>query len=192
MLQVANDANLGAPSAPLGFVGGTLRTTADMSTARVALVGSTGGTLETVAGTTLTYNGTMAGPGSIAKTGTGTLILTAANSQGGIAINGGQTTASSINVNLLKPNSIYQQYYRIADVRVAKERYRERFFAPSLARRQALVAAGGDRLTLTLDAAERLLEPGLAFQQATETAETLLRDHETLPDELKVVGASSS
>lgn len=52
VLQVANDANLGAPSAPLGFVGGTLRTTADMSTARVALVGSTGGTLETVAGTT--------------------------------------------------------------------------------------------------------------------------------------------
>lgn len=57
---------------------------------------------------------------------------------------------------------------------------------------RGLLAAGGDRLTLTTEAAERLLEPGLAFQQATETAETLLRDHETLPEELKVVGARLS
>jgi hypothetical protein len=33
---------------------------------------------------------------------------------------GGQTTPSSISVNLLQPNTIYQDYYKTADVRVAK------------------------------------------------------------------------
>jgi hypothetical protein len=45
-------------------------------------------------------------------------VANAANS--GLPITGGQTTASSINVNLLQPNTIYQDYYKIADVRVAK------------------------------------------------------------------------
>src|SRR5262249_33770972 len=35
-------------------------------------------------------------------------------------ITGGQTSSSSINVNLLAPNSIYQDYYKIADFRLAK------------------------------------------------------------------------
>jgi hypothetical protein len=38
----------------------------------------------------------------------------------GTPINGGQTTSSTISVNLLEPNKIYQDYYKIADVRVAK------------------------------------------------------------------------
>jgi hypothetical protein len=45
-------------------------------------------------------------------------VVNAANA--GLPITGGQTTPSSINVNLLAPNSIYQDYYKIADFRVAK------------------------------------------------------------------------
>jgi hypothetical protein len=38
----------------------------------------------------------------------------------GRPITGGQTTTSSITVNLLKPNTIFQQYYKIADLRFSK------------------------------------------------------------------------
>jgi ATP-dependent DNA helicase DinG len=47
----------------------------------------------------------------------------------------------------------------------------------------------GDRMMLTPALAERLLEPGLAFQHAAETAETLLRHHDGLPEDLKAIGA---
>jgi hypothetical protein len=45
-------------------------------------------------------------------------VVNAANA--GRTITGGQTTITSINVNLLEPNKIFQQYYRIADVRLSK------------------------------------------------------------------------
>ncbi len=51
---------------------------------------------------------------------------------------------------------------------------------------------GGDRMTLTPAMAERLLEPGLAFQQAAEHAETMLRQREALPEDLKTIGARLS
>jgi Rad3-related DNA helicase len=51
---------------------------------------------------------------------------------------------------------------------------------------------GGDRMMLTPMHAERLLDDGLGFQQAAETAETLLRHHAELPEELKTVGARLS
>jgi hypothetical protein len=38
----------------------------------------------------------------------------------GQPITGGQATSSSITVNMLQPNTIFQDYYKIADVRVAK------------------------------------------------------------------------
>jgi hypothetical protein len=38
----------------------------------------------------------------------------------GSAVTGGQTTVNTIYVNLLQPNSIYQDYYKIADMRFAK------------------------------------------------------------------------
>jgi ATP-dependent DNA helicase DinG len=50
----------------------------------------------------------------------------------------------------------------------------------------------GDRLTLTPALAERLLEAGLAFQSAAETAETLLRDQDPLPEDLASVAARLS
>jgi ATP-dependent DNA helicase DinG len=50
----------------------------------------------------------------------------------------------------------------------------------------------GDRMTLTADLAERLLEPGLAFQSATEAAETLLRVNDPLPEDLASIAARLS
>jgi hypothetical protein len=38
----------------------------------------------------------------------------------GRTITGGQSTSSSINVNLLEPNTIFQEYYKIVDVRFSK------------------------------------------------------------------------
>jgi hypothetical protein len=46
------------------------------------------------------------------------LVVNAANA--GRAITGGQTTINQINVNLLEPNLIYQQYYKIVDTRITK------------------------------------------------------------------------
>jgi hypothetical protein len=45
-------------------------------------------------------------------------VVNAANA--GRTITGGQTSPGSIGVNLLAPNTIYQDYYKIADVRFAK------------------------------------------------------------------------
>ena len=42
------------------------------------------------------------------------------SSVAGREITGGQTTIGSINVNLLEPDSIYQDYYKVADVRFSK------------------------------------------------------------------------
>ncbi|MDM0117295.1 autotransporter-associated beta strand repeat-containing protein [Variovorax sp. J22R133] len=95
VLQVGADINLGAPSSNILFSGGTLRTTTDTATGRVTTVDADGGTIETVAGTGLAYNGTITGPGTLTKIGTGTLNLTAANSQGGTAINAGVVQISS-------------------------------------------------------------------------------------------------
>jgi ATP-dependent DNA helicase DinG len=50
----------------------------------------------------------------------------------------------------------------------------------------------GDRLTLTPELAERLLEQGLAFQSATETAETLLGAGDPLPEDLASIAARLS
>jgi hypothetical protein len=38
----------------------------------------------------------------------------------GQTITGGQTTPSSINVNLLEPNQIYQEYFKVVEIRVSK------------------------------------------------------------------------
>jgi len=50
----------------------------------------------------------------------------------------------------------------------------------------------GDRMTLTPMLAERLLEHGLAFQSATEHAETMLRTGEDLPEDVASIGARLS
>jgi hypothetical protein len=45
-------------------------------------------------------------------------VVNAANA--GRTITGGQSASGSIDVNLLEPNTIYQQYYKVVDVRFSK------------------------------------------------------------------------
>jgi fibronectin-binding autotransporter adhesin len=94
-LQIASDDNLGQSGTDLALSGGTLHTTADITTSRAALLGSMGGTFDTDAGTTLTLSTgvsdwTAGTPGRLDKTGAGTLVLAAPGSySGGTHISGG-------------------------------------------------------------------------------------------------------
>ena len=98
-LSISADNNLGAvPGSAvadqLTLNGGTLQTTADMTIAdsRGITVGASGGTFETVTGTTATVNSVVTGGGVINKTGGGTLLFTAANTN---------TAATNVNAGTL-------------------------------------------------------------------------------------------
>ena len=100
-LRVGSDANLGDTAGGLAFDGGTLNTSATLTSARAVTLAS-GGTIQTDGGTTATFNGIVSGSGGLAKTDTGTLILTGANSYGGatqvsggtLLVNGDQSAAT--------------------------------------------------------------------------------------------------
>src|SRR5881296_980062 len=103
-IAVAADAGLGAaPGAPtagkLTFGGGTLRTTASFTVAAnrgIALTGA--GTISTDPGTTLTYGGIIAGASPLTKAGTGTLIVSGANTYtGATAISAGTLQLGATN-----------------------------------------------------------------------------------------------
>lgn len=104
-VEVARDANLGAVAGPLTLDSGTLRTTADITTARGITLGAAGGTFETLADTALTAQSAIAGPGGLTKAGGGALILRAANSYAGptsvtagtLAVGDATSTGASIN-----------------------------------------------------------------------------------------------
>lgn len=74
-LAVASDGALGDASGRLTLDGGALRNTASFSTSCPVTLGAGGGTFNTDPSTTLTLSGALSGPGGLAKTGTGTLIL---------------------------------------------------------------------------------------------------------------------
>lgn len=94
-LRVSSDASLGDASGSLTFTGGTLNTTADVTSSRNVILDGTG-TFSTDAGSTLTLDGTVSGTGSLAKTGDGTLVLTGTNTYvGGTLFADGQVNVSS-------------------------------------------------------------------------------------------------
>ncbi|QNK00684.1 autotransporter outer membrane beta-barrel domain-containing protein [Dyella telluris] len=88
-LSVGSDANLGAAAGGITFNGGTLNTTANITSARgVSLNGN--GTLQTDTATTLNLTGMVSGNGGLVKSGAGTLLLSGTNTYtGGTAINAG-------------------------------------------------------------------------------------------------------
>src|SRR3546814_18092181 len=89
-LRSSNDGNLGAGAGGLSFNGGTLQTTATMSSGRaVSLVGA--GTFLTDAGSNLTASGLISGAGTLAKAGAGPLTLTGDHNHTGGATNNADT-----------------------------------------------------------------------------------------------------
>ena len=88
------DANLGAGL--LTFNGGTLQTTATLSSSRlVAMTGA--GTINTDVGTTTTLSGVISGAGALTKSGTGDLVLSGTNTYaGGTTFSAGTVTISDI------------------------------------------------------------------------------------------------
>ena len=85
VLQVSQDAALGALGGGLTFDDGTLRTTASLQTDRTVALDGQGSFLPD-AGTTLTVAGTISGAGSLIMGGSGELVLTAAATHTGDTI----------------------------------------------------------------------------------------------------------
>jgi autotransporter-associated beta strand protein len=101
-VSIASDSNLGAASTGLTFNGGTLLTSAALTSARAVTLNSGGGTLNTN-GFNSTLSGAISGAGALTKTGSGTLTLTGANSySGGTTISGGtlQGNTTSLQGNI--------------------------------------------------------------------------------------------
>lgn len=96
-LRVSSNANLGVAAGGVSFDGGTLNTTADMTSGRDVVFAGIG-TLVTDVGTTFSHSGAISGAGSFIKAGAGTAVLTG-NS-------GGYTGAAQIEAGTLAVNGI--------------------------------------------------------------------------------------
>ena len=85
ILSIDSDARLGGVGSDLIFAGGQLSTTATLTVgaARTVTLNSGGGTVSVTGGTTCTIAGLIGGTGTLAKTGTGGLALSGANTYTG-------------------------------------------------------------------------------------------------------------
>ena len=116
-LQVSRDANLGAASGALVFTGGSLATTADFATSRSATLSQTAG-IDVAAGTTLAMSGQLSGPGSLLKTGDGTLRLTGAgNAYGGTLVRAGTLIGDAASISGGIGNAATVVFEQAADAR---------------------------------------------------------------------------
>ncbi|MEJ8852888.1 beta strand repeat-containing protein, partial [Variovorax rhizosphaerae] len=99
-VQVGADNNLGAASGGLSLNKGTLITSATFGSARNIDLGSDGGTFAPMAGTTLSLTGPISGAGMLTQGGSGTLVLSGANSYAGgtFLANGVLAVASDANL----------------------------------------------------------------------------------------------
>ncbi|MEJ8859955.1 autotransporter-associated beta strand repeat-containing protein [Variovorax robiniae] len=99
-VQVSADNNLGAASGGLSLNKGTLISSATFGSARNIGLGSDGGTFAPMAGTTLSLTGPISGPGMLTQSGSGTLVLSGANSYAGgtFLANGVLAVASDANL----------------------------------------------------------------------------------------------
>lgn len=87
-LSISSDGNLGTGTSAVTLDGGTLQNTAAFTSSRAVTLETGGGTFETDAG--LILSGVISGTGSLTKTGTDMLALTAENTYvGGTTISGG-------------------------------------------------------------------------------------------------------
>jgi len=84
-LAIADDASLGDANATLTFNGGGLQLNADINSQRAMLLGKDG-VIQTAHGTESVLQGSISGPGSLTKTGAGTLSLAADNAYLGSTI----------------------------------------------------------------------------------------------------------
>jgi fibronectin-binding autotransporter adhesin len=88
-LSISSDANLGDVAGGLTFDGGTLETTADVTTSRAVTLAGVG-IFQVDSLTTTTLNGSVTGPGTLTKAGDGTLVLASTgNSSGGTNVGAG-------------------------------------------------------------------------------------------------------
>jgi outer membrane autotransporter protein len=81
-LSISSDANLGAAVGALGFVDGTLETTANIVSGRAITIARSA-TFEPNAGSSLELDGAISGPGDLTMNSPGTLVIAGADSASG-------------------------------------------------------------------------------------------------------------
>ena len=114
-LSISSDSSLGGPLSFLQFDGGTLQTTASLSTGRAIVLGNGGGAFSADLGTTLTLNGTIGGGGGLTTSGPGTVAVAGTTgytgattiNAGTFALRGGGTIDRSSVVNLAGAGAVF-------------------------------------------------------------------------------------